>query len=259
MKFSVITPTADRPNKIRLIYDLLCTQREDWEWIICDNSWRPNPFFLELKDVRVKYSYSDQNITIGEKRNLLKEKAVGEYIVHFDDDDYYAPTYLQTVGGALADCDFFTLGSWFCYDSHLKQFYYWDTNQVGEKHFVLDPLTSGNVREVAFDAEWKERHEKNFVEQNRCGYGFSYAYRQEIARTFNFDAVDFGEDYRFYQKIAQKGYRICVPSDEEGLTLHILHDMNTARFFPQYRLPPFLGERLFSKAKHFLERYNDEN
>ena len=39
----------------------------------------------------------EENQTIGEKRNLAIQNASGDVICHFDDDDLYAPTYVETM------------------------------------------------------------------------------------------------------------------------------------------------------------------
>jgi glycosyltransferase involved in cell wall biosynthesis len=48
------------------------------------------------KDARIKYYRFDMPIgTIGKKRNFACERTDGEIIMHWDDDDYYAPDWIS--------------------------------------------------------------------------------------------------------------------------------------------------------------------
>jgi len=76
---SIITPTiSSRATHLQRLKKYIEAQTYDaFEWIVV----------------------TGESASIGEKRNKACEKARGQFIVNFDDDDYYAPTY---IGDALA-------------------------------------------------------------------------------------------------------------------------------------------------------------
>ncbi len=127
---SIITPTYNRLNTFKLaMHNFLNTSypKDKLEWIIIDDGTVPvNP--LIPKDPRIKYYYFDSEkktelynnmveklsifknkkkkqkllgihkkffynnrLPIGMKRNIGVSLASSNYIVHFDDDDYYPP------------------------------------------------------------------------------------------------------------------------------------------------------------------------
>ena len=74
----------------------------DVEWIVVDDSavsfshwFTRSPLGQALQ--RLTYVHLPHKVTIGCKRNLVKTLARGQYLVHMDDDDYYAPNYVDTV------------------------------------------------------------------------------------------------------------------------------------------------------------------
>lgn len=52
-------------------------------------------------DPRVRYIRLKERASLGTKRNIAVAQARGEVIAHWDDDDWYHPTYLQEVVGKL--------------------------------------------------------------------------------------------------------------------------------------------------------------
>ena len=53
-------------------------------------------------DDRIRYYYEplkiksgEDHVKLGSKRNWMIGNSTGQIIVHFDDDDYYSPSYLQ--------------------------------------------------------------------------------------------------------------------------------------------------------------------
>ncbi|HEY2116671.1 MAG TPA: glycosyltransferase [Candidatus Angelobacter sp.] len=86
---SCIMPTYNRREFIHRAIG--CFQRQDYpnmELIIVDDG---SDFVSDLvpNDARVRYFRLPQKLTIGAKRNYACERASGEIIVHWDDDDWY--------------------------------------------------------------------------------------------------------------------------------------------------------------------------
>jgi glycosyltransferase involved in cell wall biosynthesis len=239
-KVSVITPTADRQKLLEGTYYLLKNQSyTNWEWLIYDSSHKP----LSFSDSRVCYVHDPQILTIGEKRNRLIEKAKGEIIVHFDDDDYYASSYLKNIVARLKEADFLTLHSWFSYDTKTHQFFYWDTTERGEMRYQVDSLSGLTIKELDFGPLLQGQKEL-LNRKGQTGYGFSYAYKKTVTRKCAFPDLDLAEDRKFYEAAEKGGFQISTYPEQRGETVHVIHETNTSIEYPQYRIPRFLIETL---------------
>ena len=90
---SICTPTFNR----RPFYEMTiqCFNHQTYpknrmEWIIIDDG--TDKIEDLVKDIpQVKYFKYDEKMNLGKKRNLMHEKAKGEFIIYMDDDDYYPP------------------------------------------------------------------------------------------------------------------------------------------------------------------------
>ncbi|WP_413499250.1 glycosyltransferase family 2 protein [Buttiauxella gaviniae] len=92
---SVISPSFNRRDFLPyLIYQF---HYQDYpadrrELIILDDSAESNEDLvnmLAMNNDNVRYIHSPRRLQLGEKRNMLNDLATGEYIICFDDDDYY--------------------------------------------------------------------------------------------------------------------------------------------------------------------------
>lgn len=106
---SLVTPTYNRRRFIpRLIR---CIQQQTYpkdrmEWIILDDGQDPvGDIFASYEDKTMlpefRYVYTQEKLTIGEKRNKLNELARGDIIVAIDDDDFYFPERVMSAVTAL--------------------------------------------------------------------------------------------------------------------------------------------------------------
>ena len=245
MKASIITPTsANRKIHFPSLYNCFKSQTySNCELLILDDSPSKSEFFLELNDPNVRYFHAKQGMTIGDKRNHLVQMATGEIIIHFDDDDYYAPNYLEVIVEHLKEYDFVTLSGWYAYMPRYDFFCYWDTNQFSKYFFDVQPKLE--VRVLALEEDMPQEEEHDWIESVLWGYGFSYAYRARVFDTVEFDSLNFGEDFKFFEKVRAAGYKTTHFLDQEGLALHLVHDQNTSRILPQYSLPSFLMPQIF--------------
>ena len=104
---SVLTPTYERQKFIPYLARMIAAQTtslHQLEWVVVDDSkisaydWFAQcP--LQHKLHRLTYVHLPHKVPIGCKRNIVKTLATGSYNVHMDDDDYYAPNYIETVMG----------------------------------------------------------------------------------------------------------------------------------------------------------------
>ncbi len=236
---SVITPTRNREQFLKnaLVY----FQSQDYpniEWHILDDSRTATTVFNGVADERIFYEHTEKQIPIGDKRNRLIENANGDIIVHFDDDDYYAPGFVSAMVSALTDqnADLINLRGWFLYDMRSQFFGYWDLMQKEGLHYRCD---RGGITTTNLTPE----NNAAFAE-NHLGYGFSYAFRKSVWNLSKFPAINLGEDQQFAQKAGAQ-FKLGGLHDTKGLCLHILHPASTSCCLPQYHLPRFMLKELF--------------
>lgn len=237
MKVSIIVPTYNRSEYFPRL--LACYQKQTWsdlELLIFDDSPQRSTLFDEPSLQDVHYFHSDKRLSIGEKRNYLIEKASGEIIVHFDDDDYYAPQYVDFMVHLLDDThDLAKLSGWFIYQVENRFLGYWDTENDDENCYMVAP--GQPVQPVYLEGK----------ASSLTGFGFSYVYRKSVFEKVQYQAINFGEDNQFVTDCLDQGYLLRYADDPGGLVLHIIHLSNTSRAFPQYILPSHLVTRLFGK------------
>lgn len=233
MLVSILTPTEERPHRLHALYGLLQKQSyREWEWLIYDTSLSPAPPF---EDPRIRYLHREERETLGAKRAWLVEQARGASLIHCDDDDYYAPSYLKTMVGHLKRCDFVAFHSWFLYDEKTDSLFYRATDEVRQRYYHIDAFSGDSIREILP----KRQEELPKVQAN----GFSFAYRKEVGEACPFPDCDLGEDQSFYRAVVGAGFRIALKPEEKGVVVHMMHDRNTSAEYPQYRIPPFLVRR----------------
>lgn len=234
MKVSIITPTFGRPARLEPLVELWRNQTyPDKELLILDDSPEPSAFLKSLRDPSIRYRHSAVRMTIGAKRNELIRGARGEVIMHFDDDDYYAPGYIETMLGHLGGKDFVKLASWYAYDCRSRGLYFWDSALVLPTHYRLargeDPSIIPLPRSLPDREDWLRR----------ClwGYGFSYVFRSAVFRSIQFDAaLNKGEDYDFVERARRAAFRLETAADPTGTVVHVIHGTNTSHAFPNYRM-----------------------
>ncbi|KAJ8599834.1 hypothetical protein CTAYLR_005600 [Chrysophaeum taylorii] len=100
---SVACPTTPERRSLHpLVYE--CFSRQTYgrlELVVYETGdASPSPFWLEMerRDERVRYAFDAiPHETVGRKRNLLVERAVGEVVAMCDDDNVYGPSYIETM------------------------------------------------------------------------------------------------------------------------------------------------------------------
>lgn len=100
---SCIMPTANRQKFIPLAIQYFMAQDyANAELVIIDDGLEPATHLIP-DDPRIRYFYTEPLGTIGVKRNYACEQANGEIIMHWDDDDWYAPDWIYKQFCALTD------------------------------------------------------------------------------------------------------------------------------------------------------------
>ncbi len=102
MKFSIITPTYRRSEKLkRAVTSLIAQTYNDWEMIIINDSPHDSSyhdFATSINDSRIYYFENDTNRGVNYSRNKALDKisADSKWVIFLDDDDYFAPDALAT-------------------------------------------------------------------------------------------------------------------------------------------------------------------
>ncbi|MGQ9368539.1 glycosyltransferase family 2 protein [Azospirillum sp. ST 5-10] len=234
---SIVTPTFLREAFLPLCHACVAGQTYPAvEWLVFDDSPEPSPYLTSRQGERLRYLHARQRVPLGDKRNVLLEHARGDIIVHFDDDDFYAPTYVETLVGWLEEGhDFAKLSGWFLHTAVHGRLGYWDT-AAGGPHFRWARRSRARVEQDVPASD-----------DNLVGYGFSYAYRRRVWQAEPFPSLPALEDAPF-ARAAREGFRFTARPDTTGLCLHVLHERSTSLCLPQHELPDFLLERLFGPA-----------
>jgi glycosyltransferase involved in cell wall biosynthesis len=243
MKVSVVCPTFGREAHGERLYEIFVAQTyENRELLILDDSPWPSPFFKGLKDARVQYHHTTVRTSVGAKRNWLARAAQGEFLAHFDDDDYYAPCYLERMLAMLGDADLIKLSGFYIYSVTHGTFAYWDLNKSADLHFRLESTAPvGLFQTTNMNAGEKELWQL----KNLMGYGFSCVYRKSLWHKVPFADARHGEDFQFFEAAMQAGASIKMPLDCEGLAVVLRHSYDNSIVFPQYLLPNHLIEKTF--------------
>jgi glycosyltransferase involved in cell wall biosynthesis len=245
MRISVLTPTYGREERLPKLYGLFCSQTHaDKELIVLDDSPEPSPFFSELRDPRVRYLHSPQRLVLGEKRNRLARESTGDVLMHFDDDDYYAPTYVEKMLALLGEDDLMKLTAFYIYSLVHDLFCYWDTAKVADVHLALD---SHAPVKPTYTAQIPQRDREDWALRNQVGFGFSFVFRRKVWERVPYEPIGHGEDFKFVFGALDAGFRVSFKTDQSGLALVLRHPNDRTVVFPQFTLPNFLLPVIFGK------------
>ena len=93
MSVSILIPTYNRKHFSKLISLNINSQTYPLikEVIVADDG--DEKINLDIQHTLLYYKV--ERMSIGEKRNFLKNKASGDYLIHFDTDDFYNPNYIS--------------------------------------------------------------------------------------------------------------------------------------------------------------------
>jgi glycosyltransferase involved in cell wall biosynthesis len=130
---SIVTPTYNRRRFIPSLIKIVQQQtypRDRLEWIIYDDGQEPIGDLIDAARADLpttRYIFSEDKMTLGEKRNKLNELAQGEIIVAMDDDDFYFPERVSAAVDALQNAPAVDLAG-----SSKVFMYFTDTKEIYE-------------------------------------------------------------------------------------------------------------------------------
>jgi glycosyltransferase involved in cell wall biosynthesis len=165
---SICTPTYNRRPFIPSLIKSIQQQRypsNKLEWIIVDDG--EDSIEDLVKDLSiVKYVRYNTKITLGHKRNVMNSLAKGDYIIYFDDDDYYPPTRIyHAINTLLNNPSFLIVGTseLLIYYNHLKEI--WKLGSFGRYHSTAATFAFHKrlLNMTKFDDNDERGEEKTFL------------------------------------------------------------------------------------------------
>jgi len=170
MSVSILIPTFNRKKFNELISLNINSQTYPLikEIIIADDG--DSEQRLNIKSNYTILYYVVDRMTIGEKRNFLKSKAISYYLIHMDTDDFYNPDYISNSIFNLIICNKNLTGS-------SDMIMYKNNNTYSQSCIYLDFL---NEATMCYTKEYSNNHNFNEVNSNE---GLSFCNIPDIIET----------------------------------------------------------------------------
>ena len=230
---SILTPTYLRhkffKQMIRNI-ELQSFPLKNLEWIIIDDGPIPMSCLIDKykfreKMANIEYIYLNVKRTIGQKRNIGKSIAKGEFIVHMDDDDWYGPNYVSSLVYCLKNYSYPVVGATTMYYMYVEESKLYKSGPFHKNHCCAGLM--GYTREYArlnnFGWDIKNGEEVNFLQNYKIPViQISNSYmlfiainhgkntvdkskiKREITNIFWFQPIDDAKTKLFYGNMFQK-------------------------------------------------------
>jgi hypothetical protein len=226
---TIVTPTKNRKLFTAMMIhqvEKLDYPKDKLEWIIIDDSDILEDFeHIEEsvesvlgRKLKVTCIHLEGKHTISDKRNMGAEKAIGDYICHLDDDDYYFHNSLKTKIAFLEHME-----GKRCIGSTRLPVY----NLVDETSIIYETNQLPEASMVYKKSFWEEKHFKEHLEGE--GYPFTMGRREQcldIPYLFSVVAVNHGKNVtsktRLYtgdvNKLNNGNKKKLVESERETIT-----------------------------------------
>jgi glycosyltransferase involved in cell wall biosynthesis len=246
---SIVTPTFNRPHFLNLVLECVLAQTYDnLEWIIMDDSDIPNHTFQNKLSNNMKYIHLKDKLSVGEKRNKLIEASSGDFIIQFDDDDFYGPGYIAKLFDVLQskNADFLLMDGFYCFHLDKKILGYYKTRI--KKGLAYKFFNNG--------IDVVDLEKMNIPWIHLC-FGWSYFFKKKVWEKSPFQSVNVFEDRSFLMQAIKNEFKAIFFEDLEGIAFHSVHKKSSSVCFPQYVLPAHLNEKVFqqdfAKVQNFLK------
>jgi len=236
IKVSCIMPTRGRRHFVgQAIKYFLAQCYQDKELIIVDDAQHTcdavadlippntldNPNIPNIRYFRLPYGQS-----IGAKRNFANQQALGQVILHWDDDDWMAANWITTALNALLTTKADVTG--------IQEVFYYQP-------------TTGQA--------WQYCYPQG---QQTWVLGGSLCYLKSFWQRNRFDDINIGEDNAFLWSTASK--RI-VPHHNSQLYIGMIHSTNTSikqvRSACWQSVDPQIVRQILHKDKPYYDAFND--
>jgi O-antigen biosynthesis protein len=198
---SCIMPTSNRPAFVRqAVHYFLRQDYPNRELVVVDDGDRSVRGLLP-QDCRIRYFRLHRRMPLGAKRNVAVARSRGEVIVHWDDDDWYAPRRISYQVGSLL--------------------------QAGATIAALDMQVVYDVPSDRFWSVSPELHKRIFSQDLHAG---TIVYPKWLWRYFDgFKPLASAEDFAFVQ-IAKLCHQPVLKLSSAGVYVYVRHRWNTWQF-----------------------------
>ena len=192
--------------------------------------------------------HSSERLSVGQKRNELIKQASGDFIVQFDDDDFYAPQYIETLMNKMEkeEADFIVFSGFFCFHLDLNIFGYYKTYL---KKGPAYQFTKSGVNLVAL--------EKQNIPLIHFCYGWTYFFKKKVWLNQGFADANVFEDRMFLMKAMQDNFKVYFYEDQDGIAAHSVHKKSSSVCFPQYLIPNFVATHIFGSDNNGMLKLKD--
>ncbi|CAL2084900.1 Glycosyltransferase, family GT2 [Tenacibaculum sp. 190524A02b] len=191
---SCIMPTYNRPEFIEnAVQQFLNQTYANKELIIIDDS-ESSIKQLIPENPAIRYVHIDKKLDIGSKRNMACQMSNGAFIIHLDDDDFYATNWIEKQITFLIDNNL-------------------DITGLSSPCFY-EPLTS------------KVSQYKYPLHQRKWVYGATLCYTYQFWKSNPFPNINCGEDNAFVWASSSK--KICPNHEAISLYIGHIHSKNTS-------------------------------
>jgi glycosyltransferase involved in cell wall biosynthesis len=193
---SIIVPTGDRAILLRRCLAQLERQTfRDFDVVVVDGGKRPSLTHIDHYALDLRYLRVEIGTTVGDRRNIAVENAKGDFIAHFDDDDFYHRDYLAE------------LVAW------------WRTNQ---------PIELGGMSQFYHYDVFRKRGWRTGLWDTGHPYGATFCYRKSTWRELGgFESFQRGEDQEFYLAVERAGGRTFA-LQRPDLYVYMRHGKNVS-------------------------------
>jgi len=165
---SICTPTFNRRPFYDMIIKCFLSQtypREKMEWVIIDDG--TDKIEDLVKDIpQVKYFKYDTKMTLGQKRNIMHEKALGQFIIYMDDDDFYPPERVSHAVETLKNNPSYMIAGsseMYIYFKHINKMYQFGPYGLNHSTAATFAFRRELLKQTSFDNNAALAEEKHFL------------------------------------------------------------------------------------------------
>jgi glycosyltransferase involved in cell wall biosynthesis len=165
---SICTPTFNRRPFYDMIIKCFLSQtypREKMEWVIIDDG--TDKIEDLVKDIpQVKYFKYDTKMTLGQKRNIMHEKALGQFIIYMDDDDFYPPERVSHAVETLKNNPSYMIAGsseMYIYFKHINKMYQFGPYGPNHSTAATFAFRRELLKQTSFDNNAALAEEKHFL------------------------------------------------------------------------------------------------
>jgi glycosyltransferase involved in cell wall biosynthesis len=186
-KISIIIPTYNRKNKLKIAIDSVLNQTfRDYEIIVVNDAGESvRPLINSYFNKKIKYLSNKTNLGLAGTRNVGIENANGQYICFLDDDDFLYPNHFETLITGIEN-----------YNDYSGV--YTDAKQT-----FIDECNRKLYSKVHFSIDWN----KQLFSSTNYIHVLNYMIKKEVIESLNgFDSkmLSFWEDYDFLLRLSRK-------------------------------------------------------